>query len=202
MPHPTRHLPADTRKATTVSTVIELAARQNPGDITTTAIAGQMGLSQGALFRHFPRKDAIWLAVMEWVAEHLLSRVEQAAAPASSPLAALEAIFTAHLDFILAHPGVPRILFHELQRKEETQAKAMVRALLARYRQLLTEILERGKVVGELAPEIKAGAAAALFLGMIQGLVMQSLIHGDPGHIGRTSQDLFTLYQRSIRKTP
>lgn len=200
MPHATRHLPANERKAETVTTVIELAARQNPGDITTAAIARKMELSQGALFRHFPTKDAIWLAVMEWVAEHLLAGIEQGAGNAQTPLAALDAIFTAHLDFIMTYPGVPRILFHELQRAENTRAKGVVRSLIEHYSKLLTNILERGRVDGELAEEINVTAAAALFLGMIQGLVMQSLISGDPGHISRTSRDILTLYQRSIRK--
>jgi AcrR family transcriptional regulator len=196
----TKHLPADERKAITVETVIELAARQNPGEITTAAIAQHMGLTQGALFRHFPSKDAIWLAVMEWVAGQLLARVEQEARNAKTPLAALEAIFTAHLDFITTCPGVPRILFHELQRRDDTPAKGVVQALITEYTKQLITILERGKANGELAGEINVSAAAALFLGMIQGLVMQSLITGDPGHLNRMSPEVFTLYQRSIRK--
>ena len=54
-----KHLPADERRAATVEAVVDLAAEQNPSDITTTAIAQRMGLTQGALFRHFQSKDAI-----------------------------------------------------------------------------------------------------------------------------------------------
>ena len=71
-----RHLPADERRAATVEAVVDLAAEQNPSDITTTAIAQRMGLTQGALFRHFPTKDAILQAVMSWVTERLLARVD------------------------------------------------------------------------------------------------------------------------------
>jgi hypothetical protein len=42
--HP-KHLPADERAAT-VEAVINLAAEQNPSDITTTAIAQRMGLTR------------------------------------------------------------------------------------------------------------------------------------------------------------
>ena len=58
-----RNLPADQRRAVTVEAVVELTGKQNPGDITTAAIAKRMNLTQGALFRHFPSKDAIWQAV-------------------------------------------------------------------------------------------------------------------------------------------
>ena len=40
-----------------VKAVLELTAVQNPGEITTTEIAAQMGLSQGGIFRHFSSKD-------------------------------------------------------------------------------------------------------------------------------------------------
>ena len=52
-------LPAEERRAVIIEAVIELAAEQNPKGITTAAIAKRMGLTQGALFRHFPNKDAI-----------------------------------------------------------------------------------------------------------------------------------------------
>ena len=64
-----KHLPADERRAATVDAVVSLAAEQNPSDITTAAIALRMGLTQGAIFRHFPTKEAILQAVMSWVTE-------------------------------------------------------------------------------------------------------------------------------------
>ena len=75
----TKHLPAEERRAATVEAVIELAAGHDPGEITTTAIAQHMGVTQGALFKHFPTKDAILEAVMTWVADRLLNRVDRAA---------------------------------------------------------------------------------------------------------------------------
>ena len=62
-----RHLPSEERRAEAVEAVIKLAASANPEEISTSAIAARMKLTQGALFRHFPTKDAIWQGVMEWV---------------------------------------------------------------------------------------------------------------------------------------
>jgi TetR/AcrR family transcriptional regulator len=129
MPSRAKPLPADERRAVTVEAVVQLAAEQNPNDITTASIATRMGLTHGALFRHFPTKDAILQAVMEWVAERLLSRVNQAAESTTSPVAALEAIFMTHVDFVVEHPGVPRIMFGELQRAEKSGAKRLARRL-------------------------------------------------------------------------
>ena len=144
--------PADERKKVTVETVVELAAEQNPSEITTAAIAKRMNLTQGALFRHFPSKDAIWQAVMDWVAERLLARIDKAVQGASSPLAALEAIFMTHIDFVTLHPGVPRMIFGELQRAGDTATKKMARTMLSRYGDRIRLLIEQGKSQGELAP--------------------------------------------------
>ena len=198
MNEPTRYLPAAERRAATVKAVVELAAERNPGEITTSEIASRMGVTQGALFRHFPSKDAILEATMSWVSERLLARIDKAAAGADSPLAALESMFLEHIDFVAAHPGVPRMLLGELQRAGETLPKMMVRTLLANYRQRLLRLLEDGKTRAELADDLDTEAGVVLFIGMIQGLVMQSLLAGKPRHVLRTAPQVFAIYRRGI----
>ncbi|WP_413914073.1 TetR/AcrR family transcriptional regulator [Candidatus Skiveiella danica] len=62
-----------------MAAAITLAGRHSPAAITTGDIAREVGVTQGALFKHFPSREAIWLAVMEWVTQHLLARLENAA---------------------------------------------------------------------------------------------------------------------------
>lgn len=201
MPRSARNLPADERRAVTVEAVIALAGKQNPSDITTAAIAQQMGLTQGALFRHFPNKDAILLAVMEWVAKRLLGRVDKAIEAAPSPLAALEAAFMAHIDFVVKHPGVPRMLFGELQHADLSPAKLMVRTMIRGYSSRLQRLIEDGKAQGELAADLDVEAATTLFIGSIQGLVMQSLIAGSAKAIRAKAPGVFAIYRRGIRSS-
>jgi len=201
MPRSAKNLPADERRAVTVEAVIALAGKQNPSDITTAAIAQQMGLTQGALFRHFPSKDAILLAVMEWVAERLLGRVDKAIESAPSPLAALEAAFMAHIDFVVKHPGVPRMLFGELQHADVSPAKLMVRTMIRGYSSRLQRLIEDGKAQGELAADLDVEGATTLFIGSIQGLVMQSLIAGSAKAIRANAPGVFAIYRRGIRST-
>ncbi|WP_445558075.1 TetR/AcrR family transcriptional regulator [Ochrobactrum sp. A-1] len=182
----------------TVETVVDLAAEQNPADITTDAIAKRMGVTQGALFRHFSSKDAILQAVMEWVSERLLARIDKATSIAASPLEAIEAAFMAHIHFIAEHPGVPRMLFEELQRTEQTLAKRMARTLLQVYGDRLGRLFMDGKRRGQLPASLDEKGAATLFVGMIQGLAMQSHIEGDVKRIRESAPGVFALYRRSI----
>ena len=56
----------------------------------------------------------------------------------------------AHTAFVSEHPGVPRLLFGELQRAGSTTPKRLVAALLREYAERLRTLLERGRDSGEL----------------------------------------------------
>lgn len=194
----TKYMAADERRAVTVEAVVALAAQQNPGDITTAAIAAHMGVTQGALFRHFQNKEAILEAVMDWVADRLLARIDKASHGAATPLEALEAMFMAHVGFFVEHPGVPRMLFGELQRAEMTAPKRMAHKMLRRYRERLVTVIEDGKSSGQLAEDSDTASLGTLFIGMIQGLVMQSLLAGDVQLIHKDAPGVFLLFRRAI----
>lgn len=193
-----KHLPADERRAATLDAVIALAAQHDPGEISTAAIAQRMGVTQGALFRHFPTKEAILEAVINRVAEQLLARLDAAGQSATRPAEALRAMFLAHTDFVAEHPGVPRLLFGELQRSGATAPKQVASTLLAEYAERLRQRLQDGCACGAFDAELDLEAAATLFIGSVQGLVMQALIAGDVQRIRRLAPRVFAIYLRGI----
>ena len=71
----------EVRQAGLVEAALMLAAQRSPADITTADLAQAVGITQGAVFRHFASKEAIWLAVLDWVAEALMTRLQAAATP-------------------------------------------------------------------------------------------------------------------------
>lgn len=191
-----KNLPKAQRRAATVDAVIALAAITNPAKITTALIAARMGVTQGALFRHFADKQEIWTAVMARTADELLGRFDKI--EATHPIDKLEAMFDAHIDFVVTYPGVPRILFGELQRSGKTPAKTRVTALMAEYRSRLVELLEAASADNLISRHTDIPAAATLFLGIIQGLVMQAMIADDFASIRATSAALFPVYTKGI----
>lgn len=195
-----RNLTAEERRELTIDAVIDLSAQDDPANITTGSIAKHMKVTQGALFRHFPSKDAIWEAVISRVAERVMKRLDKAAASANNPLAALEAMFHGHITFIVEHPGVPRLMMGQLQHARPTPARRMVRSLLLLYRERIERLLVEAQEAGELRRELNIEAAATQFIGTIQGLVMQSLIIGNMSHMAEQAEGAFLLYCHGIQQ--
>lgn len=193
-------LSGEARRAEIIDAVLRLSAERSPGLITTAEIAKVLGLSQGALFKHFSSKETIWLAVADRVASSLLATIEQAAEQAASPQAALRAIFLAHVGFVIEHPGTPRFIFHELQRAIDSPVKLRLRSMLANYRQLLMRLLESAAQRGELDENINPQAAASLFIGSIQGLVMQSMVAGSQLAMREQATAVLAIFERGIAR--
>ena len=84
-----QRLPAEERQEEIIKAAVELAGEQGVDDVTTQDMANAVGITQGAIFRHFPTKDMIWLAVVHWVRGRLMSVVDMAADQGSDPLDSL-----------------------------------------------------------------------------------------------------------------
>lgn len=196
----------EVRQAGLVEVALRLAAERSPADITTSDLAQAVGITQGAIFRHFASKEAIWLAVLDWTAVTLMGELNAAARVgltvdsdmAPDPLAALQAVFHAHVQFLAVHPGVPRVIFQELQHGQDTPLKLRVRALMQQYHALVAGLLQRAQTQGQLAPGTNLQAAAVLFVGSIQGLVMQSLISGHIDSMTLQAPGVFAIYLRGL----
>ena len=195
-------LPTEESQAEIVATGLRLARESSPALITTGDIALAIGVTQGTVFRHFPTKDAIWLAAMRWVRENLLQQLQAAADEAGTPLDALSAMFHAHVEFVIAHPGVPRFIFHELQQPADSAAKLEVRAVLQGYRKLLLGRLSQSIDQKLVSQDLDAEAAATSFIGLIQGLVMQSMLTGRTSAMRQQADALFALYRRGLGAAP
>ena len=182
------------RQAEIIATMLHLAAERNPADITTTDIAKAMRVTQGALFRHFATKEAIRLAVVEWIEAQLLGALLAARQAAPDALAALRAMFLAHVRFAQAYPGVPRLIFAELQQAEASPVRLMVHKIMQRYQQVLAETLSLAMAAKRIRADVDCQAAASLFLGGIQGLVIQSMLSGSDAALERQAEAVLDLY--------
>lgn len=196
---PRHRLTTDERQREIVAAVLALARERGPDAITTQAIADRIGVTQGAIFRHFPDKEAIWLAVFAWVRASLGAVFAAAMEKSRSPLAKIEQAFLAHVAFIAANPGVPRVMFHELQYPGDSPVRAEVRTMITAYRKRLGLLFAQAKAVGELPADLDTTLAPILFIGAVQGLVIQASLAGDEAGMMKRARRLFPLLLHGYR---
>lgn len=204
MPTTTRNkLKTEDRQAELVQAALVLAAQRSPVEITTADLAQAIGITQGGVFKHFESKESIWLAVVDWAHHSLISRLTQVAqAQSTDAMQALHDVFMEHIAFVEQFPGVPRLIFQELQHPKPTPLKNKVQKLMLEYRALLVGLLGQAKQGGQLTQVVDIRAAAVLFIGAVQGLVIQSLVAGGMQGITRQAQAVFSIYEAGLLAVP
>lgn len=186
-------LSSEQRQLGIVAAVLALARERGPDAITTQAIAERIGVTQGAIFRHFPDKEAIWLAVLTWVRQALAGVLDAAMRAGDSPLAQIERAFHGHVAFVAANPGVPRVVFHELQYLGDSPVSREVRAMINDYRDRLAALFREAKAAGELPRSLDARIAPIVLIGAVQSLVIQASIAGDERGMRASARRIFPL---------
>lgn len=194
-----KRMSSEDRQSEIVRVAVELAAEKDVGSVTTQDMADAMQLTQGAIFRHFASKDDIWLAVMHWIRETLMKVLGKAAAEAGNPLDAIQRMFMAHVAFISKHPAIPRILFSELQHKSDGKMRQLIQELVSGYEMRIAGLLEEAKTQGLVDVNLDSKSAAVLYIGMIQGLVMQVSIFGGKRSLMQEAEKTFPIYLHGIR---
>lgn len=194
-----KRLSTEERQSEIIRVSIELAAEKGVDSVTTQDMADAMKLTQGAIFRHFASKDDIWVAVVEWIRDQLMKVVSKAAAEATDPMDAVERMFKAHIAFISKHPAIPRLLFSELLHKKNSRLRQLIEGIISGYETKIAGLLDEAKAQSLVSADLDSKSAAVLYIGMIQGLVMQSTIFGGKRSLQQEAQKIFPLFLHGIK---
>ncbi len=143
------------------------------GRITTAGLAKHVGVSEAALYRHFPSKAKMFEALIEFIEDTLFSRISQIINEESSSEERCEKILRLLLTFSEKNPGITRILTGEPLAGETERLRQRVSQLFDRIEMQLRQILREMPLRGEsLFSEDPAGTAN-LMLAIVEGRISQ-----------------------------
>jgi len=196
-----QRLSAEERQEEIIKAAVELAGEQGVDSVTTQDMARAVGVTQGAIFRHFPTKDMIWLGVIHWVRGRLMSVLDMAVGQGGDPLDSLEKMFFAHLGFVDKVPAIPKLIFSDQLLKKNPRIKELVRSILADYEARVGGLLAQAKAQNLVHSDLDEHSAAVMFTGIIQGLVLRvSIIEAQKSLIAEGKR-VFPIFLRGIGAT-
>jgi len=205
-------IPAAERRAQAVGALLLLARETAPERISTAAIAERMGVSHGALFRHFDSREAIWAEAVSWATAELERRftaISEAATLQPSPgpgqhrcLEEVIDLLACHAAMLQEHPGLVRMLFAELQRPATSPARETGKAFMQRFRERLAVAIGRAQTGGDLDGDLDPADLASLLVATQQGLMLQALVHDGFATLVERSRHSVALLLRAFRRLP
>ncbi|MCW8842357.1 MAG: TetR/AcrR family transcriptional regulator [Rhodobacteraceae bacterium] len=168
-----QRMPAEDRKCEIVETVLLLLASLPIEDLTTERIASEVGISQAAIFRHFPTKNALWLAVITSIEARAEAAWANALSADDAPLDRIRNLIHAQLALIAATPAIPKLIFTVGRLTRESDIHEVHVRIMTRLRTMLLQEAIRLSIAAAPNTPIRRQDIADLFLGLVQGLVLR-----------------------------
>lgn len=147
---------------------------QNPGaPIRTASLAKAIGISEAALYRHFPSKAKMFEALIQFSEETIFSRINKIQQEQKAAIVRCEAVVHLLLTFADRNPGIVRILTGDAIMGESEKLRIRVSQFFDRIEMQIKQFLREGVMHKELTADINAAAAANLILAYIEGRINQ-----------------------------
>lgn len=151
----------------------------NPGTrITTAGLAKEVGVSEAALYRHFPSKSKMFEGLIEFIEETLFSRINIILTEESTAAKRCEKMLTLLLTFAERNPGITRILTGDALSGETERLHQRVAQLFDRLETQLKQVIREAEMREGLRPAIPLAAAANLLLSAAEGRISQFVRSG------------------------
>lgn len=142
--------------------------------ITTAALAKQVGVSEAALYRHFPSKTKMFEGLIDFIEEAVFARVNLIAADRQAEaLFRCEKILHLLLVFAERNPGMTRILTGDALAGETERLHQRVAQFFDRIETQLKQILRDAELRQGLHLSISIAATANLWLAVVEGRMSQ-----------------------------
>ncbi len=188
----TARLPSEERRKQIVRAGLELCRTAGISALRTEKIAHKIGLSPGALFRHFSSKSEI----LQGMADELIERLESTVPEEEDPWRWIEQFVIRRARLLRDDPEV-RLLFSDgfiMALPEETQED--VHQEFSRTWRRLTEQIKRAQDAGHIRADLQTHELAAAVAGLVQSVLHPPIGNvpewSEPEAVWKTVQDLLS----------
>ena len=166
------------RQLEIIDSAIELIAARGIQSLTIKNLASQVGVTEGALYRHFRSKQEILLAILDVFGHSNAEVFEEIRKSEASPLKQLERVFTDHFRKFESKPALAAVIFsEEIFQNDSLLAETMVRVVQNSLSEV-QKIVEAGQKVGEIRTDVPSEQLALVLLGSLRFQVVRWHLSG------------------------
>lgn len=148
------------------------------GKITTAALAAEVGVSEAALYRHFPSKTRMYEGLIDFIEDTIFTRVKTILSEDNDVHSRLYRILSLLLTFTERNPGITRLLTGDALTGETTRLHTRIQQFFDRLETQLKQVLREAEIQENIRTTLVVSAAANLLLATAEGRISQYVRSG------------------------
>ena len=157
------------RRQIILETLAHMLEKNQGEHITTAQLARAVGVSEAALYRHFPSKAKMFEGLLEFIEETLFTRINKIIAEESRAETRIQNILFLLLGFAGKNPGMARLLYGDVLVGETERLRKRVAQIYERIETQMKQILREAEVNENL--RLPVNDVAVLLLAVVEGSI-------------------------------
>ncbi len=189
-----------TRQKQIIEASRKLPVKYGSEHLTVRRIAAEIGVSEGAIYRHFRSKRDILSLLVNDIEDTWLRDIEKGRTGAHGVLEILGNIAETHISLVEQRKGISFQVVAEIISLGDRKLNNKIAATIRKYTDKIKELLADGVKSRELRDNIDLDAAATLFFSMTQGLVSIWVLSSYDFNLEQRYSHLWDIFRQSIIK--
>ena len=161
------------RKQQILMALAEMLEEAPDNRITTARIAAAVGVSEAALYRHFPSKRNMYAGLVEFAEDTLFGLIGRIPGEQPGALDQCHRLLCIYLEFCEKNPGITRLLTGRALTGESLRLHQQVEQLYQRLETQLKQYLREAEMREQLRTRLPVATAANLLMATAEGRVSQ-----------------------------
>lgn len=194
----TVHLDSELRRHQIVQTARKIVATHGMASLTIQELAREVGVSEGAIYRHFKSKDDILLVLIQEIERNLLDIISDSARPHEGAMGQLKHLFQRHFAVSERRNGVSFVIVSEALRFADLQVRQATRVMVEHYLEVVGSIFKRAAADGEIDKNVDTKAAALMFFGMVEASVTLWSFNNRAHPLAQHSSSMWSVFRDGL----
>ena len=187
------------RRKQIINTLGKLIVQYGSENVTVRRLAEAVGVTGGAIYRHFKSKKEILLFLVDYIEENLIGGIEKGYS-VQKPMVSLEKILKDHLSSIEQRRGISFLVIAEIISLGDRRLNRKIFEVLNKYLGHIKAIISKGIELGEIRGDVDPDTAAKIFFGMIQGLVTIWYLGSYNFTLEEKNESMWNIFYEAVKK--
>lgn len=165
------------RKEQILQALAHMLEAEPGGRITTAGLAREVGVSEAALYRHFPSKAKMFEGLIDFIEDAIFSRINRITGEGDA-LTQVEQILSLILAFTERNPGITRLLTGDALTGENERLRQRIQQFYDRVESQLKQVVRDAEFKEGKRTRATPSITANLLLAVVEGRIAQFVRSG------------------------
>ncbi len=180
--------------------LLQIVDNEGLHNLSTRKLAEKVGVTEGALFRHFKSKREMILSIVDGVEDVLMKSLQNVAMSDASSKDRLFKFLCVHVNYLIENKGITMLLFSEAAHANDPELKARMLEVLNTQKQLAKKIIQDGIAGGEWDSSLQVENVATLYMGIPISLNIELILNPYGVNTENFCKRMMCLLERALRK--